>query len=69
MSWVFTIIALAGTVLNVNKLRLCFILWAIANIGFGVLDFQRGDYGRLLLDIVQLLLAVWGYIYWGKDSK
>ena len=69
MSWLFTGIALAGTILNVHKLRVCFLLWIVANIGFAIMDGLRNDYGRVALDIVQIGFAVYGYVVWGKDKN
>ena len=68
MTWILTIIALAGTVANVKKLRICFILWTATNIGWLAYDLSQGLYSRALLDLVQLILAVWGFIAW-KDRK
>ena len=33
-TWLFTLISLAGTVLNVRKNILCFYLWAVGNIAW-----------------------------------
>ena len=34
ITWLFTAVSLAGTVLNVRKNILCFYLWAVGNIAW-----------------------------------
>jgi len=63
-TWATTILSLAGTVLNVKKLRACFFVWVIANILWLVYDISQALYSRALLDIVQTAFAVWGIIEW-----
>lgn len=63
--WLATAICLAGTVLNVKKIRLCFVLWAAGNIAWLAIDVHNRLYSRALLDLVQLALAVWGAVEWG----
>lgn len=67
--WIVTIICLVGTVLNVKKIRFCFILWTIGNLLWLALDLYNYLYSRALLDIIQLLLAVWGYIAWKNEKN
>jgi nicotinamide riboside transporter PnuC len=67
--WIVTIICLVGTILNVKKIQFCFILWTIGNLLWLILDMYNKVYSRSLLDIIQLILAVWGYIAWKKESN
>jgi nicotinamide riboside transporter PnuC len=67
--WVVTAICLVGTILNVKKIKFCFILWTIGNFLWLMMDLYNHLYSRSLLDIVQLILAVWGYIVWKKEMK
>lgn len=67
--WIVTIICLVGTVLNVKKIRFCFILWTIGNLLWLALDLYNHLYSRALLDIIQLILAVWGYIAWKNEKN
>jgi len=64
MTWILTAVCLAGTVLNVKKKRLCFVLWAAGNIAWLIYDIASGLYSRALLDAVQLGFAVWGFLEW-----
>ena len=67
--WIVTLICLVGTILNVKKIQFCFILWTIGNLLWLILDMYNRVYSRSLLDIIQLILAVWGYIAWKKESN
>jgi len=67
-TWLTTILCLIGTLLNVYKLRTCFILWSIGNIAWLAYDLYIGLYSRALLDIVQLAFAIWGFYVW-SDKK
>jgi len=68
MTWILTAVCLAGTVLNVKKKRLCFVLWAVGNIAWLIYDIASGLYSRALLDAVQLGFAVWGLYEWKKKN-
>lgn len=65
--WFVTFVCLLGTVLNVRKIRWCFHLWAIGNIMWLAIDLRNGLYSRALLDVVQLVLAIWGAFEWRKE--
>jgi len=67
--WIVTLICLVGTILNVKKIQFCFILWTIGNFLWLILDLYNKVYSRSLLDIIQLLLAIWGYIAWKKENN
>lgn len=65
-AWAATVIALAGTVLNCKKVRLCFLLWLLTNAMWLAWDIAHGLPSRAILDAVQFALAGWGYYEWGK---
>lgn len=66
MQAILTIISLLGTYLNCKKLKVCFILWIICNIGWAVVDWISGSYSRFILDNVQTVFAIYGWIEWRK---
>ena len=68
ISWITTILCLTGTVLNVKKNKLCFVLWLIGNILWLIIDIKNGLISRAILDIVQGVLALWGIIEWRKTN-
>ena len=62
--WVVTVICLIGTVLNARKNKLCFYFWAFGNVCWFIYDLKCGLYSRALLDMVQLILGIYGLIMW-----
>lgn len=66
--WLVTATCLAGTVLNVRKVRWCFHLWTLGNIAWLAIDLHNRLYSRASLDLVQLALAVWGIFAWRKGK-
>ena len=68
ITWLFTAVSLAGTVLNVRKNILCFYLWSVGNIAWLAYDVASGLYSRAVLDIVHLAFAIWGIFAWRKDE-
>ena len=68
VSWITTALCLTGTVLNVKKNKLCFILWLIGNILWLIIDIKNGLISRAILDIVQGVLALWGIIEWRNTN-
>ncbi len=67
--WIATIVALAGTVLNVLKRRMCFALWSLTNVAWLGVDIYNRMYSRAILDFVQLALAIWGLFAWKEESS
>ena len=65
-TWITTAICLTGTVLNCKKMIACFYLWAIGNVLWLAFDLYNGLYSRAALDIVQLMLALYGIYEWKK---
>jgi hypothetical protein len=68
MTWLLSALCLAGTVLNVKKKRICFVLWAVGNAAWLIYDIAIGLYSRAILDAVQLGFAVWGYSEWKQKT-
>lgn len=66
MTWLFTLICLAGNVLNCKKNIACFYLWTIGNVLWLIYDVKSGLYSRATLDGVQLLLGIYGIYEWKK---
>lgn len=65
-TWVLAIVCLIGNVLNVKKLRICFLIWIACNVVWIIFDATHGNYARVLLDSVQIGFSVWGFISWKK---
>lgn len=67
--WFLTLVSLFGNLLNCLKVRTCFMLWIVCNIGWMVIDIQSGTYSRAVLDIVQMGFSIFGYVRWGKREE
>jgi len=68
ITWLFTAVSLAGTVLNVRKNILCFYLWSVGNIAWLTYDIASGLYSRAVLDVVHLAFAIWGIFAWREEK-
>lgn len=66
ITWILTVISLVGNYLNCRKIRICFIIWILCNIGWMIYDLHGRIYSRALLDLVQTAFSIYGYISWGK---
>jgi len=66
MMWMFTILSIIGVVLNIYKLRSCFIFWSITNVGWLIYDFWIGAIAQGVLFSVYLILSIWGLVKWGR---
>lgn len=68
-TWVATVIALTGTVLNCKKKKFCFVVWVFTNSMWLAWDLYNGTISRAFLDLVQLLLSIYGIYEWNKDDE
>ena len=68
ITWLFTAVSLAGTVLNVRTNILCFYLWSVGNIAWLTYDIASGLYSRAVLDVVHLAFAIWGIFAWREEK-
>ncbi|MGQ0614995.1 MAG: nicotinamide mononucleotide transporter [Planctomycetaceae bacterium] len=64
MTWLVAALSLAGTVLNIRRVRACFLIWAATNTAWAVYDFAHGLPAQGCLMVVYAGLAVWGWIAW-----
>lgn len=58
--WIATAICLSGTVINIRRNNLCFILWAVGEVMWVIYDIGQGLYSRTILDAAGLALAIIG---------
>jgi nicotinamide riboside transporter PnuC len=66
---VSTILAIAGVILNNRRLRTCFLLWLISNSLSLIIHTQTGVWSLVARDGIFLILAIEGWIKWGRKSK
>ncbi len=69
ITWIISILALTGTVLNANRNKYGFILWLITNMYWTVIDFKTGLYAQSALFFAYTILAIKGIITWSKKEK
>lgn len=64
LTWLLVIIALIGTVLNIQMDRLGFLFWIVSNLGLAIVNSRGRQWAQAMLFAVYLGLAVWGWISW-----
>lgn len=64
-----SIFAVFGNILNVKRMPVCFIIWALCNLFWLVLDLTSHSYSRSALDAVNLCTSSWGILSWLKGSS
>ena len=62
-----TVLAIIGVVGNNRRLRWCFLLWMVSNSLTLVIHAQTGVWSLVVRDAVFLILAVEGWVRWGKE--
>lgn len=66
ITWLVTVASLVGVILNIHKIRVCFIIWAATNVWWCIYDFSIGAHAQSFLMLVYFVLAIWGIIKWRK---
>ena len=64
ITWLLTILAIVGVILNIQKKQICFYIWAVTNAGWAIIDFYKGIPAQAFLFLVYFGLSVWGIIKW-----
>jgi nicotinamide riboside transporter PnuC len=68
-TWGVTALSVVGTVLNIKKKPVCFLIWLVTNIVWCAYDFIVGCYAQSGLFLVYIGLAVWGIYEWRFKKK
>lgn len=68
MSWLLVAIALKGTVMNVRRMRLGFVFWAVSNLGLSWVNAAIGEWAQSILFAIYFTLAVIGWLAWGDKT-
>lgn len=66
LMWLVTAASLIGTILNIKKKQICFVIWLFTNSLWCVYDFSIGAYAQAALFSIYVALAIWGIIEWRK---
>lgn len=68
-SIIATLVCFAGMILNVKKMKACFVVWLIGNTVWLLIDIHSMAISRVILDIAQQIFNVWGLIEWRKTKN
>lgn len=60
-------LSIAGVVLNIYKKKICFIIWAITNFSWMLVDIYKEIYTQAFLFAVYFLLAIFGLYKWANE--
>lgn len=65
---VTTALAVIGVLVNNRRLRWCFLVWLVSNALSLAIHAQAGIWSLALRDAIFMVLAVEGWIRWGKHA-
>lgn len=69
IAWILAAISVIGVVLNIYKVRACFMLWIFTNGFWTCYDLYKGVYPQAALFFVYFCLAIFGVLKWGKKEE
>ena len=69
VTWIVSVVALIGTILNAQRNRFGFYAWLFTNAFWTVYDFKIGAYAQSVLFFAYFLLAIKGLITWKKKEE
>ncbi len=64
--WVLFVLTIVGVILNIKKNKLCFIVWAVTNFAWMIVDYEAGIYAQAAKYAVFFVLALWGLWEWRR---
>ncbi len=67
--WLLIGLSLVGVILNIKKVRVCFIIWTGTNLAWAIVDFKIGLIAQGVLFVIYAGLAIWGFIAWRKKME
>jgi nicotinamide riboside transporter PnuC len=66
--WIVTGLSILGTILNIKKKQICFVIWLITNLLWCAYDISIKNYAQAGLFLVYVGLAIWGIVEWRKKK-
>ncbi len=61
-----TILAVTGVLTNNRRLRVCFLVWMVSNALTAGIHAHSGIWSLLVRDMIFFVLAIEGWIKWGR---
>ena len=69
VTWIVSLLALTGTILNSDRNKYGFLLWIATNLFWVVVDFRAGLYAQSALFAAYVVLAIKGILTWSRKEK
>ena len=70
LTWGFSFLNVYATILNVRKAPISYLFWTFCNIFWLCFDiFVSRLYSRVLIDIINLITSIYGFVMWAKPKK
>lgn len=69
LSWSLAGVSIFGMVLNINKNKLCFVVFAFTNLAWLIYFLLIKEYAPSFLQFVFLLSSFWGLWKWHEEGK
>ena len=69
LSWVMSVIALTGTIINAEKNKYGFLFWIVSNLYMVVRFAIIGEYAQMTLFFIYFLLAIRGLFVWSRKKE
>ena len=66
-AWIITGLSIIGTILNIKRIKFCFVIWAFINAFWFGYDIYKEAYPQAVIFFVYFILAIWGLIEWRKN--
>lgn len=66
LMWLVTGLSIVGTILNIKKMQVSFVIWLITNTLWFAYDLWLGAYAQSALFGVYIILAIVGIREWRK---
>jgi membrane protein implicated in regulation of membrane protease activity len=67
-TYVLTVLALVGVVLNIKKNKACFYIWSFTNSAWAIVDFNKGIPAQGILFSIYAVLAIYGLWEWRDQN-
>lgn len=62
--WFVTYFSIIGTILNIFKLPVCFVIWIITNAFWSIYNLRKKETQLSFIFMIYLVLSVIGFISW-----
>jgi hypothetical protein len=69
MNWIYLALILVGTIFNIKKQRVCFLIWAITITGWAIIEFKEISIAQILAGMIFVAMCFYGWLAWGKQKE